>query len=120
MNKRRMSYRKYGISRNRYNELRYFCLQFNEWKNRLREIESEMKYAGKDLSAEKELLETKILMVQETAQAAGEDLWEYLMDNVCGNCSLSYLIVYKGIPISESAFYQIRRHFFYLLSNRKK
>ena len=36
----KINYEKYGISKERYEELRAFCLQYKEYKTRLRKLKS--------------------------------------------------------------------------------
>lgn len=39
-NKRRLNLERYGVSQQRYNELRAICLQYPEWQAKLRDIHS--------------------------------------------------------------------------------
>ena len=129
MHKRKMNYDKYGISRNRYRELYYFCKQYAEWKSRVREIDSGVQpYAKKgdivkdptgDLATERAMLTKKIELLEATAKEACSEFWEELIWNASGDTSYSCLNARYRVPLSESAFYERRRYFFYLLSKRK-
>ena len=135
MNHRKMNYTKYGISKNRYHELRYFCAQYKEWQNRIKEIDSGVQPQVRDdasktggrkkdqtgvLAVERADLTEKIEMVEYAAQKAGGEIWKQLLRNVTGECSFWYLQDIEQIPISRSAFFQRRKVFFFILSARKK
>ncbi len=129
MHKRKMNYRKYGISKNRYWELYYFCKQYAEWKDRIKEIDSGVQSVAKDglvqdptssLAVERAELTTHVNLLESVAKEACSEFWEELLWNVSGDTSYNYLSAKRQIPLSESAFFERRRYFFFLLSKRKK
>lgn len=58
-------------------------------------------------------------MIEEIAELAGEDLSQYIIKSVCYEVPVTYLIACEGMPIGKSAFYEMRRYFFYLLDKNK-
>ena len=64
-------------------------------------------------------LEEKCRLIEEIAELAGEDLSQYIIKSVCYEVPVTYLIACEGMPIGKSAFYEMRRYFFYLLDKNK-
>lgn len=134
MDKRRIRLDKYGISKARYDELKGFCEQYPEWK---KEIDSEayissMQYKmapGNPNKGTTDMTGTTALrivrfqeymeMIEKCAKEADADYWDKLIACVCYGASPKYVVAYYSLPISESAFYDRRRHFFYLLDKVK-
>ena len=44
---------------------------------------------------------------------------QYIIKSVCYEVPVTYLIACEGMPIGKSAFYEMRRYFFYLLDKNK-
>lgn len=134
MNKRNLNLEKYGISGKRYKELCGFCEQYPEWVNELKfnrdtvrsiEITDMPIYhsnadATGNLAIKRTELENKCRLVEDTARQAGNDLSQYIIKSVCYEVPVTYLIACENMPISKSAFYEMRRYFFYLLDQNKK
>lgn len=134
MNKRNLNLEKYGISGKRYKELCGFCEQYPEWINELkfkndtvRSVEiTDMPIchnnsdATGNLAVKRAELESKCKLIEETANQAGKDLSKYIIKSVCYEVPVTYLIACEEMPIGKSAFYEMRRHFFYLLDKNKK
>lgn len=134
MNKRNLNLEKYGISGKRYKELCGFCEQYPEWKNQLKFSNDTVKSieitympithnnadATGNLAITRTILEEKCRMIEETAEQAGNDLSQYIIKSVCYEVPVTYLIACEEMPISKSAFYEMRRYFFYLLDQNKK
>ena len=95
MSKRDLSLKKYNIGTYRYRELLYFCLQYEEFKKNSKE------------NAE---------LIENTAKEAAGTLWEQLLKNV----SLGIVYEHMPIPMGRKQFYEMRRRFFWLLSQRKE
>lgn len=133
LNKRNLNLEKYGISGKRYKELCGFCEQYPEWKNQLKFSNDTVKSieitdmpimhnnsdATGNLAIKRTELEKKCQLIEETAEQAGEDLSQYIIKAVCYEVPVTYLIACEGMPIGKSAFYEMRRHFFYLLDINK-
>ena len=134
MNKRNLNLERYGISGKRYKELCGFCEQYPEWKNQLKYNKDTVKSleitdmpithnnsdATGNLAIKRTELEKKCQLIEETAEQAGEDLSQYIIKSVCYEGPVTYLIACEGMPLGKSAFYEMRRHFFYLLDQNKK
>ena len=133
MNKRQLNLEKYGISGKRYKELCGFCEQYPEWKNQLKFSNDTVKSieitdmpithnnvdATGNLAIKRVGLEEKGRLIEEIAELAGEDLSQYIIKSVCYEVPVTYLIACEGMPIGKSAFYEMRRYFFYLLDKNK-
>lgn len=133
LNKRNLSLERYGISGKRYKELCGFCEQYPEWKNRLKLSNDTVKsieitdmpitHNNADvtcnLAIKRTELEEKCRLIEKTAEQAGDDLSHYIIKSVCYEVPVTYLIACEGMPLGKSAFYEMRRHFFYLLDINK-
>lgn len=133
MNKRELNLEKYGISGKRYKELCGFCEQYPEWKNQLKYNKNTVKSleitdmpithnnsdATGNLAIKRIVLEKKCKLIEETAKQAGEDLSQYIIKSVCYEVPVTYLIACEGMPLGKSAFYEMRRYFFFLLDQNK-
>lgn len=123
------AYEKYGISRERYNELRAFCRQYPEWKSEASSLlgvgaqqYSDMPH-GTDVSdpvaraAMKRMhLAEKIEMVERVAHSVGEGRWyAALIQHCCMGKSLDCIDPVLIPTSNRNAFYAIRREFFIAL-----
>lgn len=134
MNKRQLKLENYGISGKRYKELCGFCEQYPEWIGELKYTRDTVKSleitdmpishtnadATGNLAIKRTELEKKCELIQKTAVQAGKELSEYIIKSVCYEVPVNYLIACEGMPLSKSAFYEMRRYFFYLLDQNKK
>lgn len=133
MNKRQINLEKYGISGKRYKELCGFCEQYPEWVRELRYTRDTVRghkitdmpvsHGNTDvtgnLAVKRTELEAKCNLIEKTAVQAGKELSQYLIKSVCYEIPVNYLISYEEMPISKSAFYEMRRYFFCLLNTNK-
>ena len=125
---------KYGISKKRYIELKAFCEQYPEWKqflaNETSTVKSKvvtdmplsrdpMNNATENLAIRRSVNSCRCDLVEKVAKMASEDMEEYLIDSICYGLPLRYLMTIKKMPCSQSAFYDIKRYFFYLLDIEK-
>ena len=124
-------YRYPEISAERYKELLAFCRQLDDYKRELKNCyvlsavsTSNMPKDNKISSpTEKKAIKaikykTYIEMIEDSAkEAAGEniDIAKALMQNVCYKRRYEYL----DCPILRSSFFNIRRRFFCILSEKK-
>lgn len=95
INKKDIKLKNYGISRYRYLELRYFCLQYMEKKQ-----SGEVKY------------EKDIKLIDETVKEIAGSLQQYLMENVTEGVRYEDM----QVPCGRRQFYELRRLFFVSLS----
>lgn len=118
----------YGISRDRYRELKYFCRQYMEKKAKLEALREPGGLAmdgmphgsnTSDPTGKRALMALQlardIALIEETAQeVAGVDWWQMLA-HVTDGIPVEQLEIHQG----RNQFYQIRRKFFWLLDQRK-
>ena len=101
---------KYNISKYRYMELIYFCLQYNEWKKMIEDeniilCEIELKY--------------KCKLIEQTAIEADAELYPYILKAVTNEgVSYNYLKMVYNIPCGKDVYYDRRRKFYCLLSEK--
>ncbi|MEL7568932.1 MAG: hypothetical protein AAGU14_00045 [Eubacteriaceae bacterium] len=132
MDKRDINLTKYDISPKRYRELYYFCLQYEEMKEKLNSIYSLQSTRldnniqssstldltqKKALAAEK--LSREVELIEQTAIAADNEIYQYLLMNVTNQVPYTFLRYDLGMPCGEKYFYKARRKFFYLLDMYK-
>lgn len=122
---------KYWISKERYYELKHFCLQYPEWKKEYcvlnesiirRSSSLDEKVAGGcymdyvEETAEKLYsISRKIKMVENTAIEAAGDLNSYILKAVTLGYSYDRLRTVDGIPCCREVYYDMYRRFFWLL-----
>lgn len=135
MNKRELNLSKYGISGKRYKELCGFCEQYPEWVDKLKYKTDTVKskeitdmpilpFGSGDqtgnLATERVELQKKCELIEQTAIEASADLYQYIIKAVCYEVPVHYLISVEEMPLGKSAFYELRRYFFFLLDKNKK
>lgn len=135
MNKRELNLSKYGISGKRYKELCGFCEQYPEWVDKLKYKTDTVKskeitdmpippFGSSDqtgnLATERVELQKKCELIEQTAIEASADLYQYIIKAVCYEVPVHYLISVEEMPLGKSAFYELRRYFFFLLDKNKK
>ena len=130
-NKKDVDLSEYGISQNRYRELKYFCLQYPEWKKELESLSfiQSVKYnnvgsAGnkkstptENIALKKMELEAKCKLLDEVIEIALKGM-EYLEKSFRDNIIKGKSFEYIDVPCSRSTFYRARRNFFAALSKR--
>lgn len=126
--KRDLNLEKYGISKYRYRELLNFCMQYDEKKARLSSLCSlsspriygaggtnALSRPTEDTAVKKMKLEKELELIEQCAIEAGEDLYASILDNVARGIKYEYMCV----PCGRRQFYEMRRLFFCLLSERR-
>lgn len=122
--------RKYWISKERFYELKHFCLQYPEWKKLYSEMSkadypsitvggrfgSSVTDRTADIALELYSLKKKMTMVEEAAKKADVLIYEYIFKAVTENRSYVYLDTMLHIPCGKDLFYDRYRKFFWLLS----
>ena len=124
---------KYELTKAQFLSAKYYALRFNDWLreyNGLKDSVSAMSYENadmphavnkiscptEDLSIKREELRAKMDKVTICCvRVAGKDLATWLLDAVTNDCTFEEMKA-KGLPIERTAFYGIRRHFYYLLA----
>lgn len=128
------SMKRYGISKHKFLELKYFCLQYDEWKKELEQLEDTRKsqdttgqpishYPGKpteNLAIKRLELSAKCDLIERTARAAGGDLSEYILLGVTREeNTYNRLIQRYRMPCGRNVYYNRRRKFYFYLSEKR-
>lgn len=118
----------YDISQAKYNELKYFCMQYEEKKRALangyglRSVVQDGMPRGNSVGNPTEqrairnlMLKNDIELIEQTAKEAAPELYPYLLENVAGGMKYEYM----DVPTGRRQFYEARRYFFYLLAQKR-
>ncbi len=110
-----MSWDDYSISRNRYNELKAFCLQYQEKKSKINRnsIQEEPRKAAY-------LNDCRI--IEEAAIKAAPMIWKYIVRSVTQGISYEHIEYDEElgkIPYGQTEFYAYRRLFYHYLDHMK-
>ena len=126
---REMTWDDYGISKHRYDELKSFCLQYDEKKSKISRDVGSMNYDGMPKGNYKgNPLESKAIrnvmyqkdceMIEQAALAASGDLYQYILKSVTNDLSYRFIEYDEKlgrIPVGKTEFYAIRRKFYHFL-----
>lgn len=123
----------YYISKERYYELKHFCLQYLEWKRRYYDIS----YYGKDSAVREhipisgitrpveriadELLyfKERMALIEDAAERTDDILGRRILEAVTQNLSYDTLNAREVVPCCRDIWYDLYRKFFYLLSQSR-
>lgn len=129
-NVRSLNKDKYNLSDYRFRELYYFCLQYNEWneklnskRNALKSLQiSGMPSSGtsgnptESAALECAELSYKCDMIEQAAKCADPELYEFIIYAVTNkDISFERLKIQKNIPCERDRYYNSRRKFYYYL-----
>ena len=119
---------KYRIEKERFYELKHFCLQYPEWKkkylsingfistNPFNEIKTHnMVDITADCAIDREFYSKRMSMIQQCTEAADPYLAKYILKGVTEEISYEYLKNILGIPCCRDTYYDRYRKFFYIL-----
>ena len=125
---------KYWISKHRYYEIAHHCMQYKEWKDEYAALEEQGIKAtaydgmphGTNISdptalkgIRKAILKDKIDVVEQAAHEAEPALYKYILVAVTNEgISFNYLKMVMGIPCEKDMYYDRRRKFYWLMSQR--
>ncbi|MEY8357057.1 hypothetical protein AALB39_27450 [Lachnospiraceae bacterium 54-53] len=133
-NVRPLSHSKYGISKNRFWELYYWCLQYGEWKDELKYKTDTVRSmeitdmpsghnpgdATQQLAIRRAMLEKNCQLIEQTAIEADQDIYQYLLKAVTNeNITFWYLKKIMNMPCGRTMYYDRRKKFYWLLSQKK-
>lgn len=126
--KRDMKLSDHNISRAKYNELKYFCMQYAEKKQELHKgyglgaVVNDGMPKGNVPGNPTELaaihnaaLQKDIDLIEATAMEADPDIYKWLMKNITEGIPYEWL----DVPGGRRQFYESRRYFFYLLAQKR-
>lgn len=126
--KRDMKLSDYNISRAKYNELKYFCMQYEEKKKKIHSsygldavVNDGMPKGNlpgnsvERVAIQNAILQADVELIEKTALAADTEIYQWLMKNVTEGVPYEWL----DVPVGRRQFYEARRYFFYLLSQKR-
>lgn len=133
MRRYKISLEKYGISKAAYEELRGFCLQYPEKKEKIKDalsIKSQkfsgMPHSGKVLDPTEKAGEVArkasadIELIEKTAKEVDEFLAPWIIKSVTQDIPAWMLITNDHMPATEKVFNAKRRQFYCLLALKKQ
>lgn len=125
---------KYYISKQKFLTARHYCLQYNEWRDEygmlvgggISGVSYDDMPHGSNLANPTELkamrmaeLSEKIALVERTALEAGEDIAEWVLKGVTSeDATFHYLKTVMGLPCEKDMYYDRRRKFYWLISQK--
>ncbi len=126
---RYMTWDDYGISKHRYQELKAFCLQYDEKKSKISRGISGTGYDGMPKGNYKgNPLETQAIrnvmyqkdceMIEQAAMAASGEIYPYIIKSVANDLSYQFIEYDEAlgrIPVGINEFYAYRRLFYHYL-----
>lgn len=128
INKRDMRLSDYGISRAKYNELKYFCMQYEEKKQELQGLSGLHAVVADGMprgnmtgdptasqAIRRAMLQADVELIEQTAIEADSEIYPWLIKNVTDGMPYEYM----EVPKARKQFYESRRYFFYLLSMKR-
>jgi len=125
---RNMKLSDYNISRAKYNELKYFCIQYAEKKQKLesayglRATVNDGMPKGNlsgDTTAQEAvrnvMLQEDLRLIEEIAKKAAPSIHKWILKNVTEGTPYEWM----NVPVGRRQFYEYRRYFFYLLAQKR-
>ena len=125
---RDMTWDDYGISRHRYQELKAFCLQYDEKKGKIFRGVTGGGYDRTHGTGDGKALENQAIrnvtyekdleMIEQAAIAASADLYPYIIKSVTNDLSYQFVEYDEKrgrIPVGKTEFYGYRRLFYHYL-----
>lgn len=123
----------YSIEKEKYYELKHFCLQYPSWKkertrliNQSRTCQLKEHVNGGDIGNPTEAiviklaeLSEKMNLVESTSREADGEIGQYVLLVVTGVATYPYLKTRMQIPFGRDAFYEAYRRFFWLLAQKR-
>lgn len=126
--------KKYEISKHRFLELYHYCMQYGEWIDELNGMTDTVKGIAntegtrgsggvgsptEQLAIRRVKLQEKCEIIEQTAIEADPELYPYIIEGVTTEyATYNYLKMSKGIPCGKTVYYDRRRRFYWLLSQR--
>lgn len=125
---------KYYISKHRYLELKHFCLQYYEWKNKYLEVSylpdrgdicgkgRKNGYIGDEtarIGANMAQISHNLKIVEEACEEADPYLSTYIFKAVTEDRAFTYLKMVMEIPCGKDYYYGRYRKFFWILDKKR-
>lgn len=122
----------YYIPKERYLELKHFCLQYKSWAKQLNEMNVALtgydyrmpRGSAKtdpvlDLVVRRKVLTELIDMVTSAAKKAGGDYWRYILITVTEGRGYISLTMNDGLQLPRDTYYILIRKFYWLLDKAR-
>lgn len=121
---------KYWVERERYYELKHFCLQYRGWKNMLDVLDGlsrnheELEKVAKTnnisnpteaLAMERAKWSNRIDLVEKSAKEADEEFAPYILKGVTEGVNYDHQNAVSPLPMSRDTYYILYRRFFWIL-----
>ena len=123
MGRTRKNKGQYWLSKNRYYELKHFCLQYKEWQELYLRVLSQTLNEKDDPTGEYAALaadlEWAMHLVKDTALGTDRVLGPYIFDHVVNGSNYVKLYTVNRMPCGKDLFYKFVQKFFYILSIQK-
>ena len=100
------------MTREKYNELRYFCLQYGAKKKEIERIEKACDI-GRFLQSLQ--LKEEVELIEDTALEADPELYKWTLKSVTEGIPYENM----DVPAGRRQFYETRRYFFFLLAQKR-
>lgn len=126
---------RWWIPKYRFLELKYFCLQYPDWKREMYDLmlgsgtttlnqnggrsQIEFRDPTGEAAVRIQILNSKISLVGKIAKMSDEAIGDYILKAVTENLSFVKLKTVYEIPCERDMYYDRYRKFFYLLSRWK-
>lgn len=123
---------KYWIPKERYYELKHFCLQYDDWKEELKSCSAYLESCEHAIKGDNTIgrhvesvtekictLKTKIGLISHYTQEARFDISKWLLLGVTKGLSYPSLKSQYEIPCSPDLYYEAYRKFFWLLDKER-
>lgn len=122
---------KWWIPKHRYLELYHYCLQYNDWKDKVKfygnarisgNVRTNPEWSDPvgDEAAYREYYLEQIRMVESSAYEADDQIGEYILKAVTEDLSFTVLRMVYNIPCGKDMYYDRYRKFFHILSRKKQ
>lgn len=121
---------KWWIPKHRYYELKHYCLQYEDWKDKLNAY-GDVQTSGivrtnpewsdpvGNEAAYREYYLSQMRMVESSAYEADQDIGTYILRAVTEDLSFTILNMVYDIPCGKDMYYDRYRKFFYILDAKK-
>lgn len=130
---RDMTWEDYGISKNRYKELKAFCLQYDEKKSKIKYGLSATQYDGQpkgysvgsqveNQAIDNDIYKRDCAMIEKAAIMANSEIWRYIVKSVTLGLPYEFIEFDEEqgkIPMCRSDFYGTRKKFYAILNELK-
>lgn len=121
---------KWWIPKHRYYELKHYCLQYEDWKEKVKEygdvrsseiVRTNPEWADPvgNEAAYREYYLSQMNMVKSAAYEADNQIYEYILKAVTEDLSFTVLHMMYEIPCGKDMYYDRYRKFFYILDAKK-